>query len=240
MQQTMLWDASVHQTKVMRTKEKAHDYRYFPEPDLVGVVITNEWLQDVKNKLPEMPQARKERFMRDFGLPKYDAGILMEDKSLGDYFENVCSMLTEKSNDRYKLVSNWIMTEVMRWLSEKKITAADFSIPPEYIAEIVDLVGSEAISSKIAKEVYAEMLEHKKSPKNIVQDKGLAQVSDMGVIEATILSVLEDNSENVEKYRSGKNNLFGFFVSQVLKRTAGKANPKIVTEVLKRELEKGE
>jgi aspartyl-tRNA(Asn)/glutamyl-tRNA(Gln) amidotransferase subunit B len=239
-QQTMLWDASVHQTKVMRTKEKAHDYRYFPEPDLVGVVITNEWLQDVKNKLPEMPQARKERFMRDFGLPKYDAGILMEDKSLGDYFENVCSMLTEKSNDRYKLVSNWIMTEVMRWLSEKKITAADFSIPPEYIAEIVDLVGSEAISSKIAKEVYAEMLEHKKSPKNIVQDKGLAQVSDMGVIEATILSVLEDNSENVEKYRSGKNNLFGFFVSQVLKRTAGKANPKIVTEVLKRELEKGE
>jgi len=239
-QQTMLWDASVHQTKVMRTKEKAHDYRYFPEPDLVGVTITDTWLQEVKIKLPEMPQARKVRFMNEFGLPKYDAGILIEDKSLGDYFENVGSKLSEKTNERYKLVSNWIMTEVMRLLSEKKITAGEFDIPPEYIAEIADLVGTEAISSKIAKEVYADMLESRKSPKAIVQEKGLAQVSDVGLIESTIQMILEENPENVEKYKSGKNNLFGFFVSQVLKKTSGKANPKIVTEILKRELEKGE
>lgn len=239
-QQTMLWDASVHQTKVMRTKEKAHDYRYFPEPDLVGVAITDRWLQAVKIKLPEMPQARKVRFMNEFGLPKYDAGILIEDKSLGDYFENVGSKLSEKTNERYKLVSNWIMTEVMRLLSEKKITAGEFDIPPEYIAEIADLVGTEAISSKIAKEVYADMLESRKSPKAIVQEKGLAQVSDVGLIKSTIQMILEENPENVEKYKSGKNNLFGFFVSQVLKKTAGKANPKIVTEILKRELEKGE
>lgn len=239
-QQTMLWDASVHQTKVMRTKEKAHDYRYFPEPDLVGVAITDTWLQEVKIKLPEMPQARKVRFMNEFGLPKYDAGILIEDKSLGDYFENVGSKLSEKTNERYKLVSNWIMTEVMRLLSEKKITAGEFDIPPEYIAEIADLVGTEAISSKIAKEVYADMLESRKSPKAIVQEKGLAQVSDVGLIESTIQMILEENPENVEKYKSGKNNLFGFFVSQVLKKTSRKANPKIVTEILKRELEKGE
>ena len=237
-QQTMLWDAAIHETKVMRTKERAHDYRYFAEPDLVGVAITEDWLREVENQLPELPQARKERFIREFGLPKYDAGILIEDKSLGDYFEKAISHITEKSNERYKLVSNWIMTEVMRLLSEKKIMAHEFDIPPVFIAEIVDLVGSEAISSKIAKEIYAEMLSSNKSPKAIVEEKGLAQVSDRSLIESTIDEVLQENPENVEKYRSGKNNLFGFFVSQVLKKTAGKANPKIVTEILKRELEK--
>ncbi|MFN8361789.1 MAG: Asp-tRNA(Asn)/Glu-tRNA(Gln) amidotransferase subunit GatB [Candidatus Kapaibacterium sp.] len=239
-QQTMLWDASVHQTKVMRTKERAHDYRYFPEPDLVGLVITDDWLQEVHRALPELPQARKERFMNEYGLPKYDAGILIEDKSLGDYFEKVTSLITNKTQEHYKLVSNWIMTEVMRILSEKKISALDFDVPPVYIAEIVDLVGSETISSKIAKDVYAEMMVGKKSPKEIVEEKGLAQVSDVGLIELTVQSVLLEHPENVDKYRSGKNNLFGFFVSQVLKKTAGKANPKIVTDILRRELEKSE
>jgi len=236
-QQTMLWDASVHQTKVMRTKEKAHDYRYFPEPDLVGVVISDEWKNAIKNILPEMPQARKERFVSEFGLPRYDAGILIDEKSLGDYFENASSALSVQTKERYKLVSNWIMTEVMRLLSEQKINASEFDVPPGYIAEIADLVGSEEISSKIAKEVYSTMLESRKSPRSIVVDKGLAQISDVGFIEETIKNILDENQENVEKYRSGKNNLFGFFVSQVLKKTGGKANPKIVTEILKRELE---
>ncbi|MBK9248386.1 MAG: Asp-tRNA(Asn)/Glu-tRNA(Gln) amidotransferase subunit GatB [Ignavibacteria bacterium] len=236
-QQSMQWDASIHETKVMRSKEKAHDYRYFPEPDLVGVNVNEEWLRKVQLMLPELPQARKARFIYDFGLPAYDAGILIEEKSLGDYFENVVSKLAVKSKDRYKLVSNWIMTEVMRVLSERKIAAAEFVVEPAFIAEIVDLISSETISNKTAKEVFAEMLISNKAPKSIVNEKGLSQVSDVIFIESTINSILKENVENVEKYRSGKNNLFGYFVSQVLKNTGGKANPKIVTEVLKRMLE---
>lgn len=236
-QQTMLWDASVHQTKPMRTKEKAHDYRYFPEPDLVGVAISNEWITRVHNALPELPLARKVRFINDFGLPKYDAGILVDDQSLGDYFELALSHLSVKSNESYKLVSNWVMTEVMRILSERKQTAAEFELPAKFIAEMVDLLITETISSKIAKEIFPEVLSSKISPKEIVDKRGLAQVSDVGMIEELVKSILAQNVENVEKYKAGKTNMFGFFVSQVLKQTGGKANPKIITEVLKRELE---
>lgn len=236
-QQTMLWDASVHETKPMRTKEKAHDYRYFPEPDLVGVSVSKEWISRVNQTLPELPLARKQRFINDLGLPKYDAGILVDEQSLGDYFELAISYLSVKNNENYKLVSNWVMTEVLRILSERKITAAEFELPANFIAELVDMLASESISSKIAKEIFPEVLANKTSPKEIVSKRGLAQISDRGVIETLVKDILAVNSENVEKYRAGKNNLFGFFVSQVLKQTDGKANPKIVTEVLKKELE---
>ncbi|MBI3259730.1 MAG: Asp-tRNA(Asn)/Glu-tRNA(Gln) amidotransferase subunit GatB [Ignavibacteriae bacterium] len=236
-QQTMLWDASVHETKPMRTKEKAHDYRYFPEPDLVGVSVSKEWISRVHQTLPELPLARKQRFINELGLPKYDAGILVDEQSLGDYFELAVSHLSVKNNESYKLVSNWVMTEVLRILSERKITAAEFELPANFIAEIVDLLASESISSKIAKEIFPEVLANKVSPKEIVGKRGLAQISDSNMIETLVKSILDQNSENVDKYRAGKTNLFGFFVSQVLKQTEGKANPKIVTEVLKRELQ---
>jgi aspartyl-tRNA(Asn)/glutamyl-tRNA(Gln) amidotransferase subunit B len=236
-QQTMLWDATVHQTKPMRTKEKAHDYRYFPEPDLVGVSIKKEWIEKVRENLPELPLARKQRFMSEIGLPQYDAGILVDQQSLGDYFELALTYLSEKTPDRSKLVSNWVMTEVMRILSERKIAADEIELPAKFIAEIADMLASEVISSKIAKEIFPEVVSNNVSPKELVERRGLAQVSDIGVIEKLVRSILNENTENIDKYKAGKTNLFGFFVSQVLKQTSGKANPKIVTEVLKRELE---
>jgi len=236
-QHTMLWDATVHETKPMRTKEKAHDYRYFPEPDLVGVSVSGEWINTIKKQLPELPFARKQRFIEQFGLPKYDAGILVDEQSLGDYFESVISNLSSKTEESYKLVSNWIMREVMRILSERKITATEFELPAEFIAEIVDLLTSNTISSKIAKEIFPQVLESKVSPNKIVKEQGLAQISDEQLIETLVKDTLLQNRENVEKYKSGKSNLFGFFVSQILKQTEGKANPKIITEVLKRELD---
>ncbi|MBS1536748.1 MAG: Asp-tRNA(Asn)/Glu-tRNA(Gln) amidotransferase subunit GatB [Bacteroidetes bacterium] len=235
-QHTMLWDATVHETKVMRTKEKAHDYRYFPEPDLVGVSVSEEWMQQIRQRLPELPLARKQRFIEQFGLPKYDAGILVDEQSLGDYFESVVSKLSGKTEESYKLVSNWLMTEVMRILSERKIPASEFELPAEFIAELVDLLVTNTISSKIAKEIFPQLLTSNKSPIELVKEQGLAQISDEKLIESLVKDILSQNSENVEKYKAGKSNLFGFFVSQVLKQTEGKANPKIVTEILNREL----
>lgn len=237
-QETRMWDASLQQTKPMRTKEGAHDYRYFPEPDLVGVFIDAEWSNRAKEALPELPMDRKHRFMTFYGLPHYDAGIFVEDKEMSDYFEKCVEFLEDKNPTNYKAVSNWLMTEVMRILSDKKATIRELEILPRHIAELAELYTNEIISSKIAKDVFSEIIAEKKSPKEIVAEKKLAQISDVQQIKHIVADIIQTNSENIEKYKAGKTNLFGYFVSQVLKATNGKANPRIATEELKSQLEK--
>lgn len=234
-QETRMWDAGSQQTKVMRTKEFAHDYRYFPEPDLGGVIVSDEMLTAIRNSMPELPLARKRRFVEQYGLPWYDSGILTETQELGAYFEDCCAALKEQTKERYKLVSNWIMTEVLRYLSEQGITVKEFPVTPMNIAELVELFASEVISSKIAKEIFPDVI-NGETPKGVVEKKGLLQISDEGLIVQVVEKVLDEQTDNVTKYREGKKNLFGHFVSSVLKELGGKANPRIVTKLLQERL----
>lgn len=235
-QETRMWDAGSHQTKSMRSKEFAHDYRYFPEPDLAGVTVTEEMMDTIRRSMPELPLARKRRFVQDYGLPWYDAGILTETQSLGSYFEECCRLLREPSKERYKLVSNWIMTEVLRYLSEKGIGIDQFPVPSANIAELVELFAAELISSKIAKDIFPDVLAGE-SPKSVVERKGLLQISDESIILAVVEKILSDQTDNVAKYKEGKKNLFGHFVSSALKELGGKANPRIVTKLLQERLQ---
>ena len=236
-QQTRLWDANKNETKIMRTKEMAHDYRYFPEPDLLKVKVTKDWIEESRKYIPELPLNRKLRLMNEYSIPNYDAQIMIEDKSLADYFEKCCNELNSKNDKNYKLVSNWIMTEVLRILAEKNVSADKFDLEPKLIAELVELYSEDIISSRIAKEIFPEILSTKQSPKKIVEEKGLIQNSDTGFIDEIVKKLIDNNPENVEKYRGGRNNLLGFFVGSVMKETQGKANPKIVTEIVKKYLD---
>lgn len=230
-QETRGWDANSQTTKSQRSKEQAHDYRYFPEPDLPPIRVSEAWLAEVRKSLPELAFDRKRRFIRDFALPAYDASVLTQEQALAQFFEDACSHLAEKSKERYKLVSNWIMTEVMRVLGERKITIQELNCAPQHIAELVDLFASDAISSKIAKEIFPDVLAGK-APKQIVEEKGLGQVSDTSFIVEIVERILSDNPDEVTRFRGGKTNLMGFFVGQALKETKGKANPKVVTQIL--------
>ncbi len=230
-QETRGWDANSQTTKSQRGKEQAHDYRYFPEPDLPPIRVSNEWLENVRKSLPELAFDRKCRFVRDFALPGYDASVLTQEQALAQFFEDACSHLAEQSKERYKLVSNWIMTEVMRVLGERKISIQELNLAPQHIAELVDLFASDAISSKTAKEIFPEVLAGK-APKQVVEEKGLAQVSDTSFIVDIVERILSENPEEVSRFRGGKTNLMGFFVGQALKETKGKANPKVVTQIL--------
>lgn len=236
-QETRMWDAGTQQTRSMRSKEQAHDYRYFPEPDLVPVQVTEAWKEEIRTSLPELPLARKRRFIDHFGLPNYDAGLLVQEKELADYYERCCELLEDQSKERFKLVSNWIMTEVMRILSEEKISAHEFKGTPAQIAQLVDLFAADVISSKVAKEIFPEMIEKGTMPKQLVEEKGLAQVSDTAWVEEIVLNVLAQNPDTIDKYKQGKISVFGFLVGQALKATQGKANPKVVNETLTRKLQ---
>lgn len=231
-QETMLWDGNKNETRAMRSKEMAHDYRYFPEPDLVKVIVDDSWLDSIKSGLPELPLARKLRLISQYGIPGYDAQIMVDDRFLADYYEECCNNLTEKNEKNFKLVSNWIMTEVLRLLSERNKNAKDFELKPEILAELVELFSNDVISSRIAKDIFPEIMATGKSPKLIVEEKGLVQVSDTTFIDEIVKKIVDENPDNVEKYRSGKNNLLGFFVGQTMKLTQGKANPKIVNEIV--------
>ncbi|MGE5480458.1 MAG: Asp-tRNA(Asn)/Glu-tRNA(Gln) amidotransferase subunit GatB [Chloroflexota bacterium] len=235
--ETRMWDGQKQITRPMRSKEMAHDYRYFPEPDLVAVDVRADWLDDLRLGLPELPQARKKRFIKDYSLPAYDAGVLVESRELADYFERCAAALEVKDEKRYKLTSNWVMTEVLRLLSERNICADELDLKPAHVAELVELFAEEAISSRIAKDIFPEVLEKGTSPREIVESRGLRQVSDTGAIEAAVIKIIEANQDSVEKYRSGRTNVLGFFVGQVMKATGGKANPKIVTDLVKSKLE---
>jgi aspartyl-tRNA(Asn)/glutamyl-tRNA(Gln) amidotransferase subunit B len=233
-QETRMWDAGTGTTKPMRSKESAHDYRYFPEPDLLNVNVSQDWLSEIKSFIPEMPLQKKQRLMRDYGLSRRDAGILTEDKHLAKYFEESCSLLGEKTEKRFKIVSNWIQTELLRLKTEKNIEFKDLEINPKIIAELSDLTDSGVISNKIAKDLFPEIISSGKMPKVLVEEKGLKQNNDSSAIEKIVKKVIENNPENVEKFKAGNFRLEGFFVGQAMKETKGAGNPQLIADTVKR------
>jgi aspartyl-tRNA(Asn)/glutamyl-tRNA(Gln) amidotransferase subunit B len=236
--QTMLFDANKGVTRPMRTKEDAHDYRYFPEPDLLPVTIHEEYKAEVRKELPELQRERRDRLVAAYALPKYDANLLTVDRSIADFFETAIDSLPAKSNEHVKSLSNYIMGDVMRTMSEKKQSIRDVGIAPDHLAELVSLVQDKTISNKIAKDLFPELINAKQSPKEMVASRGLVQVTDTTALREAVRQVIAANPDNLAKYKSGKVTLFGFFVGQTMKATQGKANPEVVNELLKEELEK--
>ncbi len=234
-QETRLWDAERERTRSMRSKEFAHDYRYFPEPDLPPLVVGEDWIEDVRRRLPELPAARRARFERELGLPAYDAEVLTARRDVADYYE---AALARHRNP--KAISNWVMESVLRIVREQKlderlrITA--WPVAPENLAGLVALIDEGTISGKIAKTVFEEMVASGKPPAAIVAERGLVQMTDRGAIDAAVERVLAAHPDKVADYRGGKDKLFGFFVGQVMKATEGKANPKQVNELLQKRL----
>ena len=231
-QETRLWDADKQETRSMRSKEFAHDYRYFPDPDLVPVQIGNEMLERLKQELPEFPEARAERFVREFGIPDYDAGVLTAERDVADYFEEVVRACGDA-----KAASNWVMGEVLRTLKEKNIPVVSFSVSPERLGGLIGLIAGGTISNTIAKQVFERMQETGDDAEVIVEKESLAQVSDTAELEKVVQEVIDANPGQVEQYRSGKTRVFGFFVGQCMKAMKGKANPVVVNEILKQRLE---
>ena len=231
-QETRLWDADKGETRSMRGKEFAHDYRYFPDPDLVPVIVDQDMLDRMRSELPEFPEARAARFASEYGIPVYDANVLTVERELADYFEGTVQV----SGDA-KASSNWVMGEVMRTLKEKYLDIAEFSLTPERLGGLIRLIGGGVISNTIAKEVFELMLKGEGSAAEIVERDGLAQVSDSGAIEKVIDGILEANPGQLAAYRGGKTKLLGFFVGQCMSQMKGKANPQMVNEVLLKRLE---
>ncbi len=230
-QETRRWDEANGVTISMRSKEEAHDYRYFPEADLVRVVVDNAWLNRMAAALPELPQARRERFIAAYGLPAYDAGVLTESKEIGDFFDKVAAI----SHD-YKAVSNWIMGELMRLLNETGQSLEQTHMTPEVLAEIIALVDKGAINLKSAKEVFEESFRTGKAPSKIVADRGMTQISDEAALSGIIEDVIAANSKVAEDFQAGKEAALGFLVGQVMKETRGQANPAIVNKLLREKL----
>ncbi len=233
-QETRLWDEEIEETASMRTKEEAHDYRYFPEPDLAPFIIEEKEIREIASVLPEFPNQRRERFIRDYKIPNYDASVLTSDKPLADYFEE-CIKIYNKP----KIVSNWIMTELLGQMNLRKIKIEDLKLKPLDLIGMLKMIEQGTISGKIAKEIFAEMIATTKSATTIVREKSLQQLSDREQLENIIEKVFNENSKSVEDYLKGKENAFMFLVGQVMKETKGKANPHLVNEILKKKL-KGE
>lgn len=231
-QETRLWDSGREVTRSMRSKEHAHDYRYFPDPDLLPLVVPEEWVEEVRSTLPELPDARRERLVREHGLPEYDAEVLTARKDVADYYE---AALREHRNA--KALSNWVMGDVLRVVRERKLDDAlvirDWPVRAEHLAQMVRLIDEDVISGKIAKTVFEAMLATGAEPLSIVEEQGLSQVTDDSAILSVIDSILHANGDKVAEYRSGKEKLLGFFVGQVMKATQGKANPQKVNALLK-------
>jgi aspartyl-tRNA(Asn)/glutamyl-tRNA(Gln) amidotransferase subunit B len=219
----------------MRSKEESHDYRYFPEPDLVTLAVSDEWLDQIRKKLPELPDQTRERFVRDYNIPEYDAEVLTVSKELADYYEECVKSYTDG-----KKVSNWVMTEILRELNQRKIEIRDFEVTSGDLAGLLRAIDQGTISGKMAKEVFARMAETGKPASQIIEEKGLVQITDKKDLTLTIESVLKEYEEGVRRYHNGEKKLFGFFVGEVMKRTKGKANPKLVNQILKEKLSKGE
>ncbi len=230
-QETRRWDDEAGVTAVMRVKESAHDYRYFPEPDLMPVEISEAWLEELRARMPEAPGVRRERFVESFGLPEYDAGILTQDKALADYFEAVIAAGADP-----KKSANWIMTELLRELSDRNLPVTESPIPPGALAELIALIENKTISGKIAKSVLEDMLSSGDKPAAIVKRKGLQQVTDTAEIEQFVDRAIADNPHAVEEYQSGKKKALQFLVGQVMKFSRGKANPQMVSELLREKL----
>ena len=229
--ETRLWDDFQGVTRSMRGKEEAHDYRYFPDPDLVPIVISDEWIEEVRKMLPELPMEKRERFIREYGIPSYDAIVLTASRDLADYYED-----TVRLCEKPKIASNWIMGDVLRFLNEEKRAIKDCPVRPSALAEMINLIEDGTISGKIAKEVFEGIYRTGKPPRKIIEEKGLVQITDVGELEKTIGEVLKANPTQLEQYKNGKKKLFGYFVGQVMKATQGKANPKLVNKLLKKML----
>ena len=236
-QETRLYRADKDETASMRSKEHAHDYRYFPEPDLPPLVIGAEWRAETLKSLPELPQAKRARFVSEYGIPYYDAAVLTLTREVADFFEEVA-----KGCGNGKAASNWIMTEVMREMkgretADGEVSFSNWPITPAALAELIRLIDSGAINGKTAKEVFARMWTSGESPKAMVERDGLSQVSDTGAIDAAIREVIAASAEQVATYKKGRTNTLGWFVGQVMKKTGGRANPKIVNDLVKAALE---
>ncbi|MEM6780783.1 MAG: Asp-tRNA(Asn)/Glu-tRNA(Gln) amidotransferase subunit GatB [Pseudomonadota bacterium] len=229
-QETRLWDPNKMETRSMRSKEDAHDYRYFPDPDLLPLHVSNDQIESIRETLPELPDQKKHRFISDYGLSAYDASVLIAEQSRADYYEVVAN-----DNDT-KLAANWVINELLGILNKDDKHLDDSPISAEQLGGLIALISDNTISGKIAKDVFAEMYESGKDAAKIVDEKGLKQVTDTGAIEAIIDEVITENPDNVEAYRGGKDKLFGFFVGQVMKKSQGKANPAMVNELLKKKL----
>jgi len=229
-QETRLFDTKKNETRSMRTKEDAHDYRYFPDPDLLPLELNDEFIEDIKKDIPELPDEKKKRFIEKFKLSPYEANILVADIETSKYFEDV----SIKSD--IKLATNWITGELFALLNDKSIEITESPISSENLAKLINLIKDGTISGKIAKTVFEIMADGNKDPEKIVEEKGLKQQSDPKELEKIIDKVILDNPKNVGAYKSGKDKLFGFFVGQVMKQSNGKANPQLVNEILKKKL----
>ena len=226
-QETRLWDAEAEVTRSMRSKEEAHDYRYFPEPDLVPFQLTPAILEEVRKNLPELPRQRKERIIQQYGLSEYDAGVLTREKAIADYFER-CIQLYPKP----KVVANWIMTELLAQVRQRNVSIQELGCKPEWLAEMLELMDHETLSGKMAKEILIEVVQTGQSPKHLISQKGFVQISDGTLINQMIEQVIQNNPRSVQDYTSGKTNAMMFLVGQVMKMTQGKANPGKVQELL--------
>jgi aspartyl-tRNA(Asn)/glutamyl-tRNA(Gln) amidotransferase subunit B len=230
-QETRLWDPDNNKTLSMRGKEEAHDYRYFPDPDLLPLLIDDEWIDTVQKSLPELPEAKKKRFMDQYGLPSYDAELLTSDRSLADYFEDCTRRFSQP-----KQVSNWVMGSLLGLLNAQEKTIEESPVSAGDLADLLALVEEGAISGKIAKTVFEQMAQTGKPARQIVEEKGLIQITDTDAIEDLVAQVVARHPKEVAAYQNGKTKLLGFFVGQVMQATKGQANPKMVNEILKKKL----
>lgn len=231
-QETRLWDERAAATRVMRSKEEAHDYRYFPEPDLPPLVLTEEFFEEIRASLPELPDMRRDRFINEYELTFSDASQLVSDRALADYFESAA-----KAANNPRAASNWIRSELLRELETRNQTIHECLVKPENLGNLILLIDDGVISGKQAKEVFVEMCSSGKDASAVVEDRGLVQVSDLVEIDNVIDQVLNASAKQLEQYRSGKDALFGYFVGQVMKATRGQANPKVLNERLREKLE---
>ena len=226
-QETRLWDDNSRETKSMRGKEDAHDYRYFPEPDLMPLEISREWVDEIRTSLPELPEAKRQRYM-SLGLSEYDASVIVEQMGLALFFDKVLELGATP-----KIAVNFIMGEIAAYLKEEHIEISDTKLTPENLAELISLIEKKTISNNIGKQIIIDMMKDGTKASEIVEKRGLSQISDEGAIKEICQKVVDSNPDNVEKYKSGKTQLLGFFVGQVMKETKGRANPKVVNDLMK-------
>ncbi len=231
-QETRGWNDDAGESYLMRTKEEAHDYRYFPDPDLMPVTFTDEEIDAIRKTLPELPGAMRARFVAECGLTEYDAEVLTADRSVAAWFDQAA-----KLSKSPKLVANWIISELLRLLGEEKVAIDECKITPATLAELVDLIENKTINGKIGKEVFAEMFATGKAPAAIVKEKGLVQVSDSGAIAQVVTDAINANPAQVEQYKAGNAKVLQFLVGQVMKLSKGKANPQLVIAELKKQLD---
>lgn len=227
MQETRRWDEAGGKTLSMRGKEEAHDYRYFPDPDLIVLHISESWKEQIRATIPELPDARQARYSEEFGLTPYDAGVLTSSKPLADFFEGSLAYTQDA-----KAVANWMMGDLLGYLNSNNLELSQVKITPQGLGEMIGLIAGGTISSKIAKTVFKEMLESGKAPTVIVEEQGLVQISDEGAIKKIVQDVIAANPQSVEDYKAGKKQAIGFLVGQVMKESKGKANPGLVNTLL--------